>query len=172
MGRQARYDAQSEGNTACCVVLLVLECVIGCIGDILEYFSDWAYVQVAVRGVSFVQAARITYSFFTCSNMEYVIQDLLVNSVVNLGAMLCGAVGCAVGAAAGCFWGSKIGVVVASAGMGFWSGLVAGGNAAGILSSGAKTILALWAEDPEPLRKTHPEIHSEFESRILSRVGY
>merc|ERR1712157_144298 len=110
-------------------------------------------------------------AFFTCSNMEYVIQDLLVNSVVNLGAMLCGAVGCAVGAAAGCLWGGKLGVVVASAAMGFWSGLVAGGNAAGILSSGAKAILALWAEDPEPLRKTHPDIHSEFESRILSRIG-
>lgn len=57
--------------------------------------------QVAVRGVSFIEAARITYSMMTCSNVDYIVQDLLINSVVSLGALLCGAVGAAVGAAAG-----------------------------------------------------------------------
>ncbi|CAE8634940.1 unnamed protein product [Polarella glacialis] len=59
---QARKQAQQEGNTACCLLLMAVECVVSCIGDILEYFSEWAYVQCAVRGVSFVEAARITYS--------------------------------------------------------------------------------------------------------------
>jgi len=54
--------------------------------------------------------------------------------------------------------------------MGFIVGLAAGGQAVGIISSGVKTILACWAEDPEPLRRTHPEVHAEFENRILCKL--
>mmetsp|Transcript_19162 Transcript_19162/g.55592 ORF Transcript_19162/g.55592 Transcript_19162/m.55592 type:complete len:551 (-) Transcript_19162:105-1757(-) len=168
--RQARANAQEDGNAICCIVLLMLECFVSCIGDILEYFSEWAYVQCAVRGVSFVDAARITYSMVTCSNVEYIIQDLLINSVVSLGALLCGAVGAAVGAAAGC---AMQGGELAAAGaiIGLFAGLLSGGAAIGVLSSGTKTILALWAEDPEPLRRARPDMHEEFEQRILGKLS-
>jgi len=169
--RQARADAQQDGNACCCVILLVLECVVSCIGDILEYFSEWAYVQCAVRNVSFIEAARITYSFITCSNLEFILQDLLVNSVVTLGALLCGAGGCAAGALAGLALGTGTAYVIAGAVIGLWAGLVSGGSAAGIISSGTKTILLLWAEDPEPLRRSFPEIHQEFENRIVTKLG-
>merc|ERR1719272_56493 len=99
--RSARRDAQQEGNMVCCVMLLLVECFIGCIGDILEYFSEWAYVQCAVRGGSFFEAARITLTFFTCANVQYILSDLLLNSVVNLGTLLCACTGAAAGAGAG-----------------------------------------------------------------------
>jgi len=169
--RQARVDAQADGNTCCCVILLVLECVVTCVGDILEYFSEWAYVQCAVRDVSFIEAARITYSFMTCSSLELILQDLLVNSVVSLGALLCGAVGCAAGAGAGFAVGAGSGHVIAGAVIGLWAGLVSGSAAAAIISSGTKSILVLWAEDPEPLRRNFPEIHKEFENRILTKLA-
>lgn len=169
--RQARLDAQEDGNTCCCVILLVLQCAVACIGDILEYFSEWAYVQCAVRDVSFIDAARITYSFMTCSNLELILQDLLVNSVVSLGALLCGAVGCAAGAGAGFAIGAGAGHVIAGAVIGLWAGLVSGSAAAAIISSGTKSILVLWAEDPEPLLRNFPEIHEEFESRILTKLA-
>jgi len=170
--RRARAQAQEDGNAVCCVLLLVLQCVVQCIGDILEYFSEWAYVQCAVRGVSFIDAARITYAMMTCSNVEYILQDLLVNSVVSLGAFLCGLVGGGAGAAAGFAFGPDNGTTaIAGAIIGFLAGLMCGGSAASIISSGTKTILACWAEDPEPLRQSHPEIHQEFESRILSRMA-
>eukprot|EP00933_Yihiella_yeosuensis_P050536 TRINITY_DN48342_c0_g1_i1.p1 TRINITY_DN48342_c0_g1~~TRINITY_DN48342_c0_g1_i1.p1 ORF type:complete len:571 (-),score=120.13 TRINITY_DN48342_c0_g1_i1:353-2065(-) len=168
--RQARQDAQQDGNPCCCIILLALECVVGCIGDILEFFSEWAYVQCAVRGVGFVDAARITYSFMTCSNIQYIIQALLVNTVVSLGALLCGIIGAAVGAGAGAAMGGSE-LALAGGAIGLFAGFIAGGTAAGIISSGTKTILALWAENPEPLRFTHPEIHMEFESRIIDGLN-
>uniref|UniRef100_A0A7S3GYN8 Choline transporter-like protein n=1 Tax=Spumella elongata TaxID=89044 RepID=A0A7S3GYN8_9STRA len=167
--RQARVEAQQDGNAVCCVILLLLECVVSCLGDMLEYFSEWAYVQCAVRGVSFIEAARITYSMMTCANMQYVISDLLINSVVNLGAIFSGAVGGGVGAAAG--WAiAGESAALSGAVIGGWSGLVAGSAAVGVLSSGAKTMLALWAEDPEPLRRLRPEMHEELERRITSKL--
>lgn len=54
--------------------------------------------------------------------------------------------------------------------IGLFAGLIAGGTSMGILSSGTKTILALWAEDPEPLRRARPDMHSEFEQRILGKL--
>merc|ERR1719188_1257394 len=106
----------------CCVLLVLLECVVSCLGDILEYFSEWSYVQCAVRGVSFIEAARITYSMITCANLYFVIQDLLINSVVSLCAILCAAAG-----------GGPC--TIAGAVVGLISGLLFGGATAGILTS-------------------------------------
>jgi len=172
--RMARVSAQEDGNIVCCLLLLPLECVVSCIGDILDYFSEWAYVQCAVRGASFVEAARITQSMMTCANLFYVLQALLMDSVVNLGTLFCGAVGCAVGAVTSGMMGGpgpSPGTVAAGAAAGFWAGLIVGGAAAGILSSGAKTILALWAEDPEPLQRMRPSLHNELEDRIRSAMA-
>merc|ERR1711879_1101116 len=132
------------GNAVCCVLLLVLQCVVQCFGDILEYFSEWAYVQCAVRGTSFMDSARITYSLMTCASLEYVVQDLLVNSVVNLGAFICAGAGCMAGVGIGFFVGvSKSNAKVMGAVLGSWVGLLAGGAAMSVISSGIKTILAL-----------------------------
>jgi len=168
--RAARRDAQQDGNAVCCVVLLLLECVVSCLGDILAYFSEWAYVQCAVRGVNFIQAARITYTMMTCANAYFILQDLLIDSVVNLGALLCGLVGAGFGALTG--WGltGLAPPIAAGAAVGFVCGLAAGGSTACILSSGTKTILVLWAEDPQPLMRTRPQIHEEFEYRIRSKL--
>merc|ERR1712187_385433 len=103
--RTARRDAQEEGNIVTVILLCVVELIISCIGDILEYFSEWAYVQCAVRGASFFEAAKITYSLCTCASLEYVCQDLLINSVVNLGALVCGGAGCVAGAVVGLAFG-------------------------------------------------------------------
>merc|ERR1712187_543743 len=92
MARQVRRDAQADGNIVACIVALIITCIISCIGDILEYFNDWAYVQCAIRGVSFMDAASITYSMMTCANMKYVLSDLLLNSVVSMGSFIVAAV--------------------------------------------------------------------------------
>mmetsp|Transcript_78485 Transcript_78485/g.163056 ORF Transcript_78485/g.163056 Transcript_78485/m.163056 type:complete len:571 (-) Transcript_78485:73-1785(-) len=165
----ARRNAQEDGNIFACIMLMLVECVISCIGDLLEYFSEWAYVQCAVRGVSFMDAARITYSMMTCANMEYVISDLLINSVVSLGAILCAMVSGGCGAVAGAVVGGKASAITGAI-IGAFCGAVAGGNAVGILNSGAKTILALWAEDPRPLMNMNNDMHNELEEKIMSKM--
>mmetsp|Transcript_15406 Transcript_15406/g.35012 ORF Transcript_15406/g.35012 Transcript_15406/m.35012 type:complete len:351 (-) Transcript_15406:3-1055(-) len=169
--RSMRRDAQGDGNAVACVLLCILECMISCIGDIMEYFSEWAFVQVACRGVSFCQAVRITYSMCSCANIVYIVQDLLLDSVVNLGALLCGMAGALGGGAAGYGMagfesGGEMMVIVGLV-IGLFAGLVAGGSAIGIFSSGVKTILSCWAERPESLQETHPHIHAEFENKIM-----
>jgi len=171
--RQAMRAAEEEGNFVSCILLCLLECLVNCIGDIIEYFSEWAYVQCAVRGSSFCEAARITYSMLTCANVNYIVEDLLLNSLVVMGSLFCAAVGAVSGASAGaalCATG-KVGVAAsAGAGLGFVTGLLAGGNSLGVYSSGVKTILACWADNPDSLMNSHPEIHKEFVSRIQGKL--
>jgi len=167
--RAMRRAAQSDGNIACCIVLLVLECVVSCLGDILEYFSEWAYVQCAVRGVTFLEGARVTYAMMTCANAHYILSDLLINKVVGLGAVICALFGCLISVVTARCYTHDPNVSFASGFGGFSFGFSAGLAATGILSSGAKTILALWAENPEPLKRNHPEINQEFEQRIAAQ---
>merc|ERR1719310_163586 len=107
----------------------------------------------------------------TCANIQYIMKDLLLGSVVMLGAIMCGVVGCAVGAGMGYALSSNHDAIAIGAVIGLWAGFLAGGSAAGIISSGTKAILALWAEDPEPLRQSHPETHADFEARIVGAMS-
>jgi len=148
-----------------CLILLIVECVIRCMGDILEYFNDWSYVQCAIRGTSYLDSVRITYSMMKCANMKYIICDLLLNSLVSSGTLMIALVALSSGAgtgyltdgANGAMWGGLLGFLV---------GLTAGAAATGTINSGVKTILVCWADDPAPLQASHQDIHDEFEKRL------
>mmetsp|Transcript_91175 Transcript_91175/g.162337 ORF Transcript_91175/g.162337 Transcript_91175/m.162337 type:complete len:535 (-) Transcript_91175:190-1794(-) len=169
VANQMSRDAQSSGNTVGCILAAILKCFISCIGDMLEYFNDWAYVQCAIRGVSFFDAASITLTMMTCANIKYIIADLLLNSLVSCGALLaaalCTAVTAGLGLALGGASTAAIGAII-----GLFIGLLSGAAALGVINSGVKTILACWAEDPTALMQTHQDIHDEFVSRILNGI--
>jgi len=181
--RQARNEAMQEGNMVACVVLCVLDCVISCIGDIMEYFNDWVYVQCAIRGTAFCQSVRATFALIACNGVECIISDLLVDSVVNMGAFLSALVGAVLGVTVAVvglqpstgphvhtdastsgseFWA----VALIGALMGFVGGAIGGGSAMTIFSSGTKAILTCWAEDPEPLKEEYGDISDAISEKI------
>mmetsp|Transcript_11502 Transcript_11502/g.26652 ORF Transcript_11502/g.26652 Transcript_11502/m.26652 type:complete len:591 (+) Transcript_11502:84-1856(+) len=156
VARQMMEDARKDGNPVLCCVACLVTCVLSCIGDILEYFNEWAYVQCAIRGLGFFHAAKATYSLCTLANVTYILDDLLINYVVLLGSLVCAAAGALAGAIVGLAWmggaGAGAGVLI-----GFVSAFTAGSAAMSTFSSGAKTILTCWAESPETLRLKTPE---------------
>lgn len=173
VARTARRGAQKDGNIVCCLLLCVLECFLSCIGDILEYFNEWAYVQCAIRGSSYCESARITFALCTSANVQLIYSDMLIGAVVTLGAFFCMLVGSGV-AAGVAYWIGVVGerALMASVGavLGAVGGLLAGGSSMSIFSSGTKTLLSAWAEDPRPLQEMHPEIHEMFCERIVNKA--
>eukprot|EP00930_Biecheleria_cincta_P027966 TRINITY_DN19534_c0_g1_i1.p1 TRINITY_DN19534_c0_g1~~TRINITY_DN19534_c0_g1_i1.p1 ORF type:complete len:556 (+),score=93.64 TRINITY_DN19534_c0_g1_i1:140-1669(+) len=156
--RASQRQAQEEGNIVTCLLLCCLDCLLSIIGDILEYFNEWAYVQCALRGTNFFDSARITYALCTCASMQYIITDLLVDSVVTLGAFFCAICGNM--------------ILAMGALMGLIGGTIAGATAMSIFSSGTKTLLAAWTEDPEPLMHSYPEIAQDFSQKLYgARYG-
>lgn len=174
-----KKEAKEEGNIVLCLVLCVVDCFLQCIGEMIEYFNDWAYVQCAIRGASFCEAAKITFSTATCANLSFIITDLLVNMVRNLGAFFCATLAGAAGAATGAVIGhyctiseSPIFAVVIVVGgiAGFVAGILCGTTAMSLFNSGVKTILVCWSEDANPLASTNPELHHAFCDKIKGKA--
>ncbi|CAE8713152.1 unnamed protein product [Polarella glacialis] len=169
LAREAEEQAKSQCNPVLgilwYILMTVFSCMVACIGDILEYFNHWAYVQRAIRGASFCQAARITFSMVTCANIKYIISDMMIVSVVSMGALFCWLVGASVGAVVGfiCSQGAEASdayfVCYYCALMGSVGGHSAGASALSIVGSGVQTLLVCWAEDSQPLQDSRPEIH-------------
>merc|ERR1712242_551721 len=147
-------------------ILCVLECLIRCVADIIEYFSEWAFVQVAVRGTSFWDSAKITFTMITCGNLEYVISDLLLDSVASMATLMCGAFGLGAGGALMVLLES-IDFLGAGAAAGFVAGMMVGSSVGTLVTSGAKTLLVSWAEKPEVLAKNRTDIHNNLASKVI-----
>jgi len=164
--RKLQRDAAENGNVVVQIIACVLRCIISCIGDILEWISSYVFVQCAIRGISFYSSARATYALATISNLAYVCSAILVNMVVGMGAVLCGISGAAIAGLLGYLTcgvpGFCVYVAVVGAVFGCMAGIVAGGSGVGVMDSGAKTVLMCWAEQPDVLEGTHPEIHRKF----------
>jgi len=162
-----KRDAAEDGNMVLMIIACFLECIISCIGDIIEWISTYAYVQVAIRGLSFWQASKATYALATVSNLVYVVSAMLVQSVVFLGSVLCALIGAAAAAGFGYATcgvpGFCLTISVICGVMGCVGGLLAGGNAVGTLNSGAASVLMCWAERPDVLAQTNPKIAEKFE---------
>merc|ERR1719330_2027861 len=166
--KKLQNDAQEQGNIVVQILACVLRCIIGCIGDIVEWISTYVYVQVALRGLSFIQGARATYALATITNLTYVCSAILVEYVALLGATLCAIVAAAATGTVAYFMNimDSLAVlfVIVGAAFGCIGGCVAGGSAVGILNSGSVSILMCWAERPDVLHGTNKEIAVRFEA--------
>merc|ERR1719237_545799 len=103
----------------------------------------------------------------TCANLQYIISDLLLNSLVTMGSFVVGCFAAVVSAGAGFAMHGSSGAVWGGL-MGFIIGLLAGAASLGVINSGVKTILACWADNSEGLRASHPEFHDELEARLTN----
>merc|ERR1711904_118080 len=77
--------------------LCVLECLISCLRDMVEAFSYFAYVQCAIRGLSFWSSAKATYALCKSENIFALVATTLVDNVCFLGSVMCGIIAALVG---------------------------------------------------------------------------
>jgi len=175
VARKLQNDAEESENYVACVIACIIRMVISCIGDILEWISLYAYVQVAVRGLGFISAAKATYSMATISNLIYIVSAILVGWVVSMGAVLCGLSGALTSGFIGFALCDVpefcVALSVIAAFFGLLAGCIAGGSAVGVINSGAVTILMSWAENPDVLRDTHRDLHGKFSSVINNKLS-
>mmetsp|Transcript_83515 Transcript_83515/g.165762 ORF Transcript_83515/g.165762 Transcript_83515/m.165762 type:complete len:498 (+) Transcript_83515:58-1551(+) len=147
----------------------VLGRFIVCMDDASDCFNDWALIQCAVRGTSFLESAAATYSVIACANVQYIMEDLLLSSLALLSGIVCSLAGGFVAASTGWALGGASAALVGGS-IGVMIGMIAGAAALGGVSSGIMTVLVCWAEDPLPLIESHPDVHLELESKILGRL--
>ena len=177
--RGVRREAEEDGNMVACVIALVVECAIACIGDLVDYLSQWVFVMCALRGGSFCDSARGTCALFSCAGMKAVIGDLLIDRVETLGCLLAALGGMGLAALAALAGASPAGsmsradVIGLCAMLGLLSALVSGAGVMAVLSSGTKAILMCWAEDPDRLHERgFEDLHVELKSKAREFNGF
>eukprot|EP00928_Gymnodinium_smaydae_P047409 TRINITY_DN3163_c0_g2_i2.p1 TRINITY_DN3163_c0_g2~~TRINITY_DN3163_c0_g2_i2.p1 ORF type:complete len:353 (+),score=69.00 TRINITY_DN3163_c0_g2_i2:86-1144(+) len=153
-------------NAVVALLAGIVKVIILCLGDVLEWMSQYCFVQCALRGLSFWQAAKATYAMTSISNLDYFVSQVTVGWVVAMGAILCALSGALAAGLLGYYTCGipGFGVYLAMIGgvFGCFSGMMTGGSALGVMNSGTATILMCWAETPDAWEKENPAIHEKF----------
>ncbi|KAF9241572.1 plasma-membrane choline transporter-domain-containing protein [Melanogaster broomeanus] len=86
----ARNNASAEGSPveaclACCAELFV-----SCIEGLVRYFNRYAYIEIALYGKPYIQAAKDTYRMFKDRGIDALVNDSLVGTTLTFGAYITG----------------------------------------------------------------------------------
>lgn len=157
----------------------ILACILQCIESMIEYFNEYAFIQVAIYGKSFVQAAKDAWNLLRRSGMSVIVNDILVSNVLGVGCFMVALVTMSLTLLwtivsfqlVQNIWDSvapyAILVIIASFIIGLALtlvdcpiiGLFMMSIVTQVLESGTQTTMVCLAEDPAALARTKPELY-------------
>mmetsp|Transcript_56031 Transcript_56031/g.119144 ORF Transcript_56031/g.119144 Transcript_56031/m.119144 type:complete len:497 (+) Transcript_56031:154-1644(+) len=167
MAESARNSGDNEGCAA--FLLCLVECLLRCLEDALEYFNKFAYVYVGMYGYGYIEAGKNVITLFQQRGWSVIVSDNLIDNVLSLFCLIIGLLtGCAglvmneinpewfsgydggAGTAAGIAFGFS-----------FLVGLVISAITLSVIDSSVDTVLVCFAEGPAEFEQNHPELSSE-----------
>jgi len=160
LARQARREGSDEGNLLVVILACCAECILQCIGDIIEYFNVYAFTEVAIYGKSYCQAAKDTWTICKSHGIEALINDNLIGNVLSIGSLTIGCLSTVITCALGfLILGVKnVGILVLFGIIAFLIGCMIFSVIAQVINSGVATTFVCICEDPDALRHTKPEL--------------
>jgi len=166
---------QARQNEDMQLLYCLIECILGCIQDIIEYFNKWAYVYVGLYGFGYIEAGRNVVQLFQQKGWTVIITDDLTDRVlmmVSIGVgVLTGFAGLAITLADQSILGD-LGIEenVASIGflIGFMVGLVFCSILMSVVGSAINTVIVCFAESPAEFEANHPQLSGEMRSSWMS----
>ena len=164
----AKDNAKDGNNGAAAVVFACIACLLECLGDILEYFNTYVYVQVAIFGKSYWQSAKDTLQLFKATGAQAIVNDDLTHIPVLIGfalsipiilvAVVCAQAALNVKAPSSVF-------------MGLWMGIMIYYCLVSVISSYVKTLFVCWIQDPAQLSLDRPVVFNKMMQAAKNR-GY
>jgi len=151
-------------------IICIVDCILGCLDNLVQYFNHYAYCRVAIYGESFCEAAKATWRLFKETGIDAIVNDNLIGGVLTTGCLL-SAFLCAVpGGYIAHNWIDShqvnegdfkqywlvMGLVGACIGFIIMSLIMQ------VVDSGVATIFVSFAEDKEALRRNHPDLYDAF----------
>ncbi|KAE8257926.1 hypothetical protein A4X13_0g2034 [Tilletia indica] len=150
----------SEGDMLSSILACVASCCIGCIEGMVRWLNKYAFINIALYGSSYIEAAKATFTLLQQKGVDVIVNDSLVNTVWLMGSF-------AIGILTALFSyiylkesdsnpgeSSSI-IILASFVFGLQISLSLG---AGTIGSGVSTLFVALAEDPEVIRTRDPEL--------------
>jgi len=169
VANNARDSGDANALLICCV-----DCLLGCLESIVQYFNQWAFVYVGVYGYGYYEAGKNVIGLFTDRGWEVIIADDLVGNALSLVSIILGLAMAAFGFAlqASTDWFDVFGVeddiakIIASA-TGFVIGLVVSSITLSIVDSAVNATIVLFAEAPSEFADNHPSLSDDMRSAYM-----
>ncbi|TDL26138.1 DUF580-domain-containing protein [Rickenella mellea] len=86
----AQQNANADGHPVEACLACCAACFIGCIESLVEYFNRYAYIEVALYGKSYIEAAKDTWRLFKDRGIDALVNDSLVGMTLTWGAYAIG----------------------------------------------------------------------------------
>lgn len=149
-----------EGNA---ILLCIVECILGCLQSILEYFNKWAFIYVGIYGYSYCEAGKNVFELFKARGWDAIIADDLVDMALFFVSLAVGLITGGIGAllfeATEDDWFEN---VTAEAYIffiiGFFIGLFLSFILMNTISSAVNAVIVLFAEKPTEFDQNHNEL--------------
>lgn len=86
----ARNNASQEGSPVEAALFCCAACFVGCIESLVEYFNRYAYIEIALYGKPYVEAAKDTWRLFKDRGIDALVNDSLVGMTMTWGGYIVG----------------------------------------------------------------------------------
>ncbi|PVU90099.1 hypothetical protein BB559_004797 [Furculomyces boomerangus] len=160
------YIRHSDDNNIITSILIVCaDCILSCIEALVEYFNKYAYIEIAIYGKPFMQAAKDTWHLIKERGIEALINDSLINNVILMGSFMTGVI-CALltyilARVINTSLASNSSYLVGFTFVGFIFGASVFTTINGVVQSGASATFVCLAEDPYAIARNKPELFSQ-----------
>jgi len=165
MAHQARQNEDMQ------LLACLIECILACIQDIIEYFNKWAYVYVGLYGFGYIEAGRNVIQLFQQKGLSVLITDDLNDRVLLMMSVCVGALTGIVGMLAAIADQSLLGdldlegnVAPVAFVITFVVGLVFCNILMSVVGSAVNTVIVCFAESPAEFEANHPDLSREMRS--------
>ncbi|TFK44695.1 plasma-membrane choline transporter-domain-containing protein [Crucibulum laeve] len=86
----AQQNASQDGNPVEACLACCAACCIGFIQNLVEYFNRYAYIEIALYGKPYIEAAKDTWRLFKDRGIDALVNDSLVSMTMTWGAYVIG----------------------------------------------------------------------------------
>jgi hypothetical protein len=139
----------------------VVDCILGLLQSLVEYFNYFAYTQIAIYGKPYIQAAKDTWNLVKSRGVDAIVNDNLIGTCLGMSSLT-------IGIASGLVvyiistliyarpWDESL-MVAAVFGL---LSIIIPAVAFEIVGAGATTTFVCLAEDPEALQRSKPHLYN------------
>jgi len=171
---QAKNNDDIGAALACCI-----DCILGCIESLVEYFNKWAFIYVGLYGFGYCEAGKNVMQLFKDRGWEAVIADDIIGTVLGLMSLVVGLITAGFSVLivdqsnmfaayiASLGQDGEVTVKVICGLVGFFIGLILCAIVMGVISSSVCTAIVLFAEAPAEFESNHPELSRDMRQAYL-----
>jgi len=82
----------ASGDTMGAAIACCASCCVGCIRGLVDYFNRYAYIEIAMFGKKYTEAAKDAWNLLKKRGIDALVNDCLVNNIWTFGSFACGAI--------------------------------------------------------------------------------